>query len=344
MEGIKNHNFSKLENFRSSAKTGQKQASKKVEINPEDPYMNWPLRGLAYSNEIGEIIRPMSGLLANLLWVPAIGYIAADVADKYKHNPKGEDEPSKKRATKQLSFQMLASVLLPTAAVKAGQKLANVVSAKGKTKLSFNTRENITNMITDSMNKGTHEKFVNEAGQIDRAKYTEHIVQNIAEKSKHKKTHKEMLNPIQKAIAFLKKPFATEPKAENIKKYVATTIDSIMDTREALLNGNKPEKVSQKLFNAFKKEAAKTGDIAGKKSAAFNVIKKVQGNKLFKNNALKSLGGLIALGIMMKPIDNFVEHVVIEKYVSPTLDWVGKKPWKSLNEVVQDKNKDASAA
>ena len=42
---------------------------------------------------------------------------------------------------------------------------------------------------------------------------------------------------------------------------------------------------------------------------SINVIKKMQDKKIFKNNALKSLGGFIALGLMMKPIDNFVENV-----------------------------------
>lgn len=351
MEGINNNRFQGLENFRSKktvteqkeAKEPKEKESGKVKIAHNDPYMKWPLRGLAYSNELGEIVRPMSGLVANLLWVPAIGYIAADVADKYKHSPDGKHEPSKKRATKQLSFQMLASVILPTAAVKIGQKTANIIASKGKTKLSLGDRETYTNMITESMNKGTHENFVDTAtGKVDRQKYTQHIVDNIAEKNKHKQTHKEMMNPLEKALAFIKKPFKIEAKAEDIQKYVAQTVDNIMDTREALLEGKQPKNISKKMFNAFQ-EATKTADIAGKKSAAFNIIKKSQGNKLFKNNALKSLGGLVALGIMMKPIDNFVEKVLIEKCISPTIDWVGNKPWKSLPDKVKEENKTSAA-
>lgn len=349
MEGINNNRFHGLENFRSSKKTvteqkeSKEKESGKVKIAHDDPYMKWPLRGLAYTNELGEIIRPMNGLVANLLWVPAIGYIAADVADKYKHAPDGSHEPSKKRATKQLSFQMLASVILPTAAVKIGQKAANVISAKGKTKLSINDRADYTNMITESMNKGSHEVFVDAAtGKVDRQRYTQHIVDNIAEKSKHKQTHKEMMNPLEKVINFIKKPFKTEPKTEHIHNYVAQTVDNIMDMRETLLEGKKPKNVSDKMFKSFK-EATKSGDIVAKKSAAFNIIKKTQGSKLFKNNALKSLGGLVALGIMMKPIDNFVEHVLIEKCISPTIDWVGNKPWKSLPDKVKEENKTSAA-
>ena len=298
----------------------------------EDIYMKWPLRGLAYSNELGEIIRPMSGVAANLLWVPAIGYIAADIGDKYKHNQYGEHEPSKKRAGKQLSFQMLASVILPTAAVKVGQKLTNIISSKGKTILSINDREKYTRMITQSMNKGSHEKFVdNTTGLVNREKYTQHIMENIAEMDKHKTTKNKMFSPFAKIIDFVKKPFEAKPKTENIQKYIASTIDNIMDTREALIQGTKPKNVSDKLYKAFEKEA-KNGTLEQKKSAAYTVIRKIQGKKLFKNNALKSLGGLVALGIMMKPIDNFVEHVLIKKYIGPTIDKM-HKPWKSLKEI-----------
>ena len=320
-------------NFRSNNRIENNSKNEKQVKN--DMYMKWPLRGLAYSNELGEIIRPMSGLAANLLWIPAIGYIAADIGDKYKHNQYGETEPSKKRAGKQFSFQMLASVILPTAAVKVGQKLTNIISSKGKTKLSINDREKYTRMITQSMNKGSHEKFVNsETGMVDRQKYAQHIMDNIAEIDKHKTTRNKMFSPISKIIDFVKKPFEAKPKTEHIQKYVASTIDNIMDTREALIQGNKPKNVSDKLYKAFEKEA-KTGTLEQKKSAAYTVIRKLQGKKLFKNNALKSLGGLIALGIMMKPIDNFVEKVLIHKYIGPTIDKM-QKPWKSLQEVSKE--------
>lgn len=311
---------------------GTENYNKQTKQAKEDIYMKWPLRGLAYSNELGEIIRPMSGVAANLLWVPAIGYIAADIGDKYKHNQYGEHEPSKKRAGKQLSFQMLASVILPTAAVKVGQKLTNIISSKGKTKLSINDREKYTRMITQSMNKGSHEKFVdNTTGLVNREKYTQHIMENIAEMDKHKTTKNKMFSPFAKIIDFVKKPFEAKPKTENIQKYIASTIDNIMDTREALIQGTKPKNVSDKLYKAFEKEA-KNGTLEQKKSAAYTVIRKIQGKKLFKNNALKSLGGLVALGIMMKPIDNFVEHVLIKKYIGPTIDKM-HKPWKSLKEI-----------
>ena len=37
---------------------------------------------------------------------------------------------------------------------------------------------------------------------------------------------------------------------------------------------------------------------------------------------LKTIGGFVALGIAIKPIDKFVENVIIKKVVEPNLDAV----------------------
>ena len=51
-----------------------------------DPLMRWPLRGAAFTNEVGEALRPIIGEYATLSWVPALMYIGADIYDKYKNN------------------------------------------------------------------------------------------------------------------------------------------------------------------------------------------------------------------------------------------------------------------
>ena len=52
-------------------KSNQKGANKTKDNNYQDPLLKWPLRGAAFSNEIGEALRPMIGNAANLFWVPA---------------------------------------------------------------------------------------------------------------------------------------------------------------------------------------------------------------------------------------------------------------------------------
>ena len=87
-----------------------------------DPLMRWPLRGAAFTNEVGEALRPLIGGYATLTWVPVLMYIGADVYDKYK-NDETEYSPDSRRLLKQAIFQGLSSILLPIAAVKIGQGL-----------------------------------------------------------------------------------------------------------------------------------------------------------------------------------------------------------------------------
>ena len=107
-----------------------------------DPLNQWPVRGLAYSNEIGAAISEIAPKAGLLLWIPALLYFGADIYDKYK-NDKNSYDPSAKRGTKQAIFQLLASVILPTAAVKVGQKTASVMGLMGKDKLSLQTQEEL---------------------------------------------------------------------------------------------------------------------------------------------------------------------------------------------------------
>ena len=51
-----------------------------------DPLIKWPMRGAAFTNEIGEALRTLIGNYATLTWVPALLYIGADIYDKYKND------------------------------------------------------------------------------------------------------------------------------------------------------------------------------------------------------------------------------------------------------------------
>ena len=101
-----------------------------------DPLNQWPARGLAYTNEIGAAISEIAPKTGLLLWIPALLYFGADIYDKYKNDQNSYD-PSAKRGTKQAIFQLLASVILPTAAVKIGQRTASVIGLMGKHKLTL---------------------------------------------------------------------------------------------------------------------------------------------------------------------------------------------------------------
>ena len=57
----------------------------KTKAEYKDPLMKWPLRGCAYSNEVGAAISSLAPKLGAALWVPALMYFGADIYDKYKN-------------------------------------------------------------------------------------------------------------------------------------------------------------------------------------------------------------------------------------------------------------------
>ena len=101
------------------------------------------------------------------------------------------------------------------------------------------------------------------------------------------------------------------------------------------MNDTKPKEFSDKLYQKFKQVEQEfkstkgyTGD--AKEDAAKHVIKMFQEKQIFKNKLLKTLGGFIALALLVKPIDKFVEHFVIDKVVEPGLTMLEKTQIKEF--------------
>lgn len=315
-----------------------------------DIYMEMPVRALGYTNEVGEALRPVIGKWAWASWVPAIAYIGADVADKYKQDEYGNQEPSGERAAKQLSTQLLASVILPTVAVKAGQTAVDMASGTVKPGLSFSNREKISEFVLNSMNSGEHKGFLDEAGKVDKAAYTGSLVPKMAENIKHKETRGHNASPLKAVKEWFADPYLVKPKKENINGYMGGVVERLVDNRQNLLDDVKPAKMSDKMFNKFQEssskamkaateEASRLGKTAeeaasmarsAKQGVAFDYIQKMEKSHLFKNKILLSAGGFVALSLLAKPIDHFVENVVIKKAVEPVIDMVkGKSANKS---------------
>lgn len=288
-------------------------------IKRKDIYAEMPIRALGYTNELGEAIRPLSPMLANLSWLPAIGYIGADIADKYRQDEFSNQDRSKGRASKQFITQLLASVFLPTLAVKAGQSLVNLGAAYGKTGLSINSREQISDTIINSMKSGEHKNYLDETGKVNKDAYKDALSEKIDEILKHKNTHKSNRNPVRIVLNLFKKPLIKNPTSENIKKYANSVTDRLVDERQQLLDGVLPDGISQKTFNKFQK-ITKDMSAEEKQSHAFDIVRKMEKGRMFNNRILKSIGGLVALSVMAKPIDRFVENFIVHKYVGPQID------------------------
>ena len=57
-----------------------------------------------------------------------------------------------------------------------------------------------------------------------------------------------------------------------------------------------------------------------KNVAVKSVLNKYLENRTLRGKTIKTIGGFLALGIAIKPIDHFVEEVLIGKVISPSLE------------------------
>ena len=267
----------------------------------KDPLMNWPLRGAAFTNEVGEALRPIIGNAANLTWVPALMYIGADVYDKYK-NDQTEFSPDSKRCLKQAIFQGLASVFLPVIAVKIGQ---NVFSQFGKftqDKISLNAKENVSKVAEQFIANGKMRAY----DGLDEECTKEFLLQ-VADNMDFNNKKKSLKNSF--------KIFSLDKK-ENIEKYSVKTIQNLIQMRKDLLQPTSEVKAG-KWYSKYIK-ALKSGQTES--VAVKSILTDFQKTQLTKGNFVKTLGGFCALGLAIKPIDHFVENVLIGKYVGPQID------------------------
>lgn len=296
-----------------------------------DPLMNWPVRGLAYTNELGAALSEIAPKAGVLLWFPAMLYFGADIYDKYK-NEKTSYDPNAQRGTEQAIFQLLASVVLPTAAVIAGQKTASVMGAMGKTGLTLQTQEEVINFMDEFNSRRHFGKFTNK-----RQEFKEHFVESFTTKREKLIREHKIKNPIKfitDAIFTSRHPEAIAmSQKDKVLKFADENIDSMFRMYDDLMNGIRPKEFSDKMwkkFNKLKEKYAKDPDYKATflRDASEDIIKKFQKSKMTKSKMLKTLGGFVALGIAIKPIDHFVEKVVIKKVVEPNLSNVFNKDAK----------------
>ena len=262
-----------------------------------DPMMNWPLRGAAFTNEAGEALRPLIGSYANLTWVPALMYIGADVYDKYK-NDQTEYSPNSRRALKQAIFQGLASICLPVVAVKLGQNIFSQFGKFSDDKISLNSKEHISKTAEHFIANGKMRAFDGR----DEECVKEFLAQatDSADYHYHKKSVK---------------LFRGDSRAY-FEKYAETTIRDLIQLRKDLLNPS-PEFQKNGWYTKYQ-AALKNGQTEN--VAVKSILTDYQKGKMLKGNFIKTIGGFIALGVAIKPIDDFVENVLIGKYVGPQID------------------------
>lgn len=261
-----------------------------------DPLLKWPLRGAAFTNEVGEAMRPLIGNYATLSWAPALLYIGADVYDKYK-NDQIEYSPSSRRAFKQALFQGLASICLPIVAVKAGQNLFSLFGFCTKDNISINTKEHINKLAQEFVANGKMHAY----------------------SGKDEECIKEFLSIVSNNMNLSDKKqvkYAYTNNPNDINKFAETTIKELIKIRKDLLNPADEFKISN-TYLSFE-QALKSGQTQN--VAVKSILHKHLKQQTLKGKFIKTIGGFLALGIAIKPIDRFVDEVLIGKVVSPKLD------------------------
>lgn len=280
---------------------------KPITINPNtfrrnnseynDPLLRWPLRGAAFTNEVGEAMRPLIGGFATLSWAPALLYIGADVYDKYKSD-QTEYSPSSRRALKQAIFQGLASICLPIVAVKGGQNIFSTIGFLTKDKMSINTKEHVNKLAQEFVANGQMHAF--DGKDEECVNEFLKIVSNNMDLSSEK---------------HLK--YAHRNNKENIRSYAQKTINNLIQMRKDLLNPNDEYKTNKwylKYEQALKE--GQTQNVAVK-----SILSKYLSQSTLSGKFIKTAGGFIALGLAIKPIDRFVEEVLIGKVIAPKLEY-----------------------
>lgn len=276
-----------------------------------DPLMKWPMRGAAFTNEIGEALRPLIGGYATLTWAPALLYIGADVYDKYK-NDQTQYSPDSRRCLKQAIFQGLASILLPIVAVKGGQNLFSLFGMLTKDKVTFNAQDQIIELAQQFVDNGKMRAY--------RDKDTECIkdfLDIVDNNLSYRNFEERAKNPFKESF---QKAFKLNTK-DKIDKYAQRTIKKLISTRKNLLNPTDLYKETS-LYSQYKYalESGQTKNVAVK-----SVLNQYLSKKTMKGRFVKTAGGFIALGLAISPIDKFVEHVLIGKVIGPSIDKT-KKP------------------
>lgn len=293
--------------------------------NYSDPLMEWPVRGMAFTNDIGAAIADIAPKAGMAMWVPALMYFGADIYDKYRNN-KEDYDPSTKRGLKQAMFQAFASVIFPIATVHVGQKTASILARNSKEGLSLQSKEEVIRDHINNMTQTSLREYQNNVEGYKNAyrKALDHTIDETTRKHEYKNPFKLVGN----LLFGHRHPEAMgKDRRAKIHDFIDKRIDNIFEMRQQLLEGKKPEKMSKKLFKQFEKlkEAYKNDPKYAADSlvhAVKDTLTKYEENKIFKTKMAKTLGGFVALGLLIKPIDTFVEKVIMHKYVGPGIDMI----------------------
>lgn len=288
----------------------------------KDPLRTWPVKGLAYSNELGAVVSEISPKLGSALWVPALMYFGADIYDKYK-NEETSYNPSPQRGLKEAVFQAMASVVLPTAAIHSGQRLVSGLNRFTKEGLTTQAKQQVLEQSLSYMQSQSLHTFVDNVEV-----YKEGFKNSVLTMASDAKGEFKTLKPVKKFFALVNPLKNNDGIAlanqSKLLDFSSKQAEKIFEMRAELMQNKKPKELSKRLFKKFQQTQGEYRKIypadkyMGK--AAKSILKDWNNSQIFKQKMVKTVGGFLALALLAKPIDDFVDHFVIKKTVEPGLD------------------------
>lgn len=310
----------------------------------KDPLMQYPLRLAAYTNEVGVAIEtvPGLGLLSKLLWVPALMYFGADIYDKYKRGRNNDyQDPSGTMGLKQTCFQALASVILPTIAVKAGQEAAGMAAKFNGSKLNAGAQEDILKAIYKALSEGTfNDRSKEDVFRVIRKDFNSTLNELEIDRDSEK-----LWGKIVRFFKHGEEPHASvKSNRTHVLSDLKKKVDEIYDIRKNLIGKDFDKvrkKTGQKFINLFN-VSYNNFKAHGKEpkpalTAANQIVRKFIETKKLRFNLLKTAGGFAALALFAIPIDRFVEKIIMQGFLSPSIDQVSIKV-KEINKSLMFKS------
>ena len=305
--------------------------NEKDEINfgkKNDPLNSYPLRICAYTNEVGAALSPIPVIGAKLFmlsWVPALLYFGADIYDKYaKGNENDYSSPSRKSAVKQATFQALASVLLPTAAVIAGQKVATKISGFiSKDKMDISAKEDILTELKRDLNQEKLRKHRKDIAKVFKENPTL-TVDEVTQLPKIKEIKRKLADEAYKEIKIESASARRHRKdASPIKKFFSFFAHSKQSCEHlSIIDADKFDSIVKPYLDKQVSDVVNTRVLLQRALDPGGVLN--EHSKELDKGVLKKLGGLLKKNIANRDILDKNSYVVKECVISK-LDKVAMK-------------------
>lgn len=284
---------------------------------------------MSYSNEMGTAISEIAPKLGTALWIPTFLYLGADIYDKYK-NDKDNYNPSAKRALNRAIFQGLTCLIALPAVIFAGQRISSPLSRLDKSGISVNVKNSIyrhTRKVIDQAHSNALENY---------EQFRDIILTTLKNKVNARRNERE-------TSGFVKKLFKTVfthrydfsfGKEDKMLKFAEKNAKKTYDIAQALQYGEisavpKPVYRKYKQVLPVMKETYKDSNYSFQ--ATRTALKEYQQEMIFKNQILKTVGGLIALIIFAKPVNDYVDKHIMSKYIEPGVDQLDGSAFKKFS-------------